>query len=157
MRIGQGYDIHRLSPGRKLILGGVVVPAEKGEDGHSDGDTLIHAIIDALLGALTLGDIGTYFPSTDPLYQDIDSGILLKETLRLVKKKSASIVNIDCTIILEQPKISPFRRQIQESLASLLELEPAQVSVKAKSKEGIDGTGRGEAVEAQAVVLLDLP
>jgi 2-C-methyl-D-erythritol 2,4-cyclodiphosphate synthase len=156
MRIGQGYDIHRLVPGRPLVLGGVVVPAERGEDGHSDGDTLIHAIIDALLGALTLGDIGTYFPSTDPLYKDINSSILHKETLRLVKKKSASIVNIDCTVILEQPKISPFRKQIQESLASLMELEPAQVSVKAKTKEGIDGTGRGEAVEAHAIVLLKL-
>ena len=155
MRVGFGYDIHRLTPGRKLILGGVVIPSPVGEDGHSDGDTLIHAVIDALLGALTLGDIGTFFPSTDPLYKDIDSSILLKKTMRLVREQNAFLVNLDCTIILEKPKISPYRTQIQESLASLMDLESAQVSIKAKTKEGLDSTGRGEAVEAHVVVLID--
>jgi 2-C-methyl-D-erythritol 2,4-cyclodiphosphate synthase len=155
VRVGFGYDIHRLVPGKKLVLGGVVIPADRGEDGHSDGDTLIHAVIDALLGALALGDIGTFFPSTDPLYKDIDSRILLKETLRLVSEKKTVIVNLDCTVILEQPKISPYRRQIQESLANLLGLEQALVSVKAKTKEGLDSTGSGEAIEAHVVVLLD--
>jgi 2-C-methyl-D-erythritol 2,4-cyclodiphosphate synthase len=155
MRVGFGYDIHRLKPGRKLILGGMVIPSEFGEDGHSDGDTLIHAVIDALLGAVALGDIGTFFPATDPLYKDIDSGILLKETLRLMQGKGVKIVNLDCTIILEAPKISPFRKKIQESLAALMQLEPAQVSIKAKTKEGLDSTGQGEAVEAHAVVLVD--
>jgi 2-C-methyl-D-erythritol 2,4-cyclodiphosphate synthase len=137
------------------MLGGFQVPAEFGEDGHSDGDTLIHALVDALLGALALGDIGTFFPSTDPLYKDINSAVLLKETIRFVKEKRARVTNIDSTIILESPKIGPFRTKIQESLAELLEIEPFRVSVKAKTKEGTDATGRGEAVEAYAVVLLE--
>jgi 2-C-methyl-D-erythritol 2,4-cyclodiphosphate synthase len=155
VRVGFGYDIHRLVPGRKLILGGVVIPAAAGEDGHSDGDTLIHAVIDALLGALCLGDIGTFFPSTDPLYKDIESSVLLKKTLRLIKEKQAAIINLDCTVILENPKLHPHRKKIQESLAALLEVEPGQVSIKAKTKEGMDASGRGEAVEAQAAVLMD--
>jgi 2-C-methyl-D-erythritol 2,4-cyclodiphosphate synthase len=155
VRIGFGYDIHRLVEGRKLMLGGYEVPAGFGEKGHSDGDVLIHALIDALLGALALGDIGSFFPPTDPLYKDINSAVLLKETLRLIKGKGASVANVDSTVILENPIISPYRAKIQESLAGLLEIEPLRVSVKAKTKEGIDAAGRGEAVEAYAVVLLE--
>ncbi|MBN2352311.1 MAG: 2-C-methyl-D-erythritol 2,4-cyclodiphosphate synthase [Spirochaetales bacterium] len=155
MRIGFGYDIHRLVPGRKLMLGGFQVPSEYGEDGHSDGDTLIHALVDALLGGLALGDIGSFFPPSDPLYKNINSAILLKETVRFVKEKRARVANVDSTIILEQPKIGPFREKIRESLAALLEIEPSRVSIKAKTKEGADTTGRGEAVEAYVVVLLE--
>jgi 2-C-methyl-D-erythritol 2,4-cyclodiphosphate synthase len=154
MRVGFGYDIHRLVPERKLMLGGVQVPAALGEDGHSDGDALIHAIIDALLGALALGDIGSFFPPTDPLYKNIDSAVLLKEIVKLVKSKNTTIANIDSTVILEEPKIGPHRSKIRERLAELLEIDPLQVSVKAKTKEGVDAAGKGEAIEAYAVVLI---
>jgi 2-C-methyl-D-erythritol 2,4-cyclodiphosphate synthase len=155
MRVGFGYDIHRLVPERKLMLGGVHVPAALGEDGHSDGDALIHALIDALLGALALGDIGSFFPPTDPLYKNIDSAVLLKEIVKLVKSKGATIANIDSTIILEEPKIGPHRSKIRERLAELLEIDALKVSVKAKTKEGVDASGRGEAIEAYAVVLIE--
>ncbi len=155
MRVGFGYDIHRLVPGRRLMLGGFQVPSEYGEDGHSDGDTLIHALVDALLGALALGDIGSFFPPSDPLYKDINSAVLLKEAVRFIQEKRAKLVNVDSTVILEQPKIGPYREKIRESLAALLEIEAFRVSVKAKTKEGADATGRGEAVEAYVVVLLE--
>jgi 2-C-methyl-D-erythritol 2,4-cyclodiphosphate synthase len=155
MRIGTGYDIHRLVPGRKLVLGGVPVPFDRGEDGHSDGDVLLHALIDALLGSLALGDIGGHFPSSDPKYKDMDSRILLRETMALVKRDGARLINIDATVILEKPKLAPHLTAIRQSIADGCGIDIGSVSVKAKTKEGQDATGRGEAVEAQVVVLVE--
>ncbi|MBN1410777.1 MAG: 2-C-methyl-D-erythritol 2,4-cyclodiphosphate synthase [Spirochaetales bacterium] len=155
MRIGQGYDIHRLAPGRKLCLGGVIIPNDRGEEGHSDGDVLIHAVIDALLGALALGDIGSHFPPGSPEYRDIDSRILLKKTMELIESRNARIINLDTTVILENPRLAPHVKSICESLSALCGLDINAVSVKAKTKEGRDATGRGEAVEACAVVLIE--
>lgn len=154
LRTGQGWDLHLLVPARPLILGGVTIPADFGESGHSDGDVLIHAVIDALLGAACLGDIGSHFPPSDPRWKDADSGELLKQVLALVQDAGFTTVNLDTTIILERPKLAPYREAIRRSLAELLQLSPDRVSVKAKTKEGVDAAGRGEAVEAQAVVLL---
>jgi len=154
MKTGFGFDIHRLVPGRKLVLGGVHIPFDKGEDGYSDGDALIHAIIDALLGSSGLGDIGRQFPPGDPRYKDIRSGILLEKTLAMVREKGFTLCNVDCTVILETPKIAPFMDAIVSSLASLLQCHPSCVSVKAKTGEGLDASGEGRAVEAYAVVLI---
>jgi 2-C-methyl-D-erythritol 2,4-cyclodiphosphate synthase len=155
MRIGCGYDIHRLVEGRKLVLGGVAIPFDKGEDGHSDGDVLIHAIIDALLGSLALGDIGGHFPPSDPKYKNLDSRILLRETMALVKSKGARLLNLDTTVILEKPKLAPHIADIRRSIADACGVDAQAVSVKAKTKEGQDATGRGEAVEAYVVVLVE--
>ena len=154
MRIGQGYDIHRLISGRTLLLGGVDIPFEKGEDAHSDGDVLIHAVIDALLGACALGDIGTHFPSSDPKYKNADSRVLLKQTIDLCRRKKYEILNIDSTVILEKPKLSAYIPQIQKSLADILNVPLTSVSVKAKTKEKQDSTGKGAAVEAISAVLM---
>ncbi len=152
MRIGFGYDNHRLIQGRKLVLGGIVIPSPVGEDAHSDGDVLIHAVIDAILGALSMGDIGEHFPPSDPKYKDISSVELLNE----VKKASnAKIINIDCLIVLEQVKLKDYKNVIKENLASLLDIEQSRVSVKAKTHEGVDSTGKGEAIEAYAAILLE--
>ena len=155
MRIGLGYDIHRLVRRRKLLLGGVEIPSLRGELGFSDGDVLIHAVIDSLLGAAGLKDIGTYFPPGDPAYRNISSRILLQETMRLIKERNLSIINMDCTIILEKPKLKPFIEAIRACLASDLQIRTDQVAVKAKTKEGIGATGKGRAAEAYAVVLLE--
>ncbi len=151
-RIGIGYDIHRLVEGRVLFLGGLEIPYIKGLLGHSDGDVLLHAICDALLGALALGDIGDHFPDTDAKYQGIKSEILLKETAGLVKEKGFSIINIDVVIIAQEPKLIPFKKQIKNIIALILGLEPDAVSIKAKTNEGLGSIGNGEAIACYAVV-----
>lgn len=154
LRIGSGYDIHRLIPNRKLILGGIHIPYELGEKGHSDGDVLIHAIIDALLGAIAQGDIGSHFPPSDPQYKDISSEILLETTKEIINKSGYKINNIDCTVILEKPKLSEYKDIIKKNLAKILNIDSLQISIKAKTKEGCDATGQQEAVESFASVLL---
>lgn len=154
LRVGQGYDIHRLTVGRRLILGGVVIPYEKGLDGHSDADVLIHAIIDSIVGALGQGDIGMHFPDNDMRYRDIDSALLLKATIRLLEKEGWSLVNIDSTIIAESPKLSPHINEIRTSLASIIGMDRADVNVKAKTEEGLGYLGNGDAIAAHAVCLI---
>ena len=154
MRIGQGYDVHRLTEGRELVLGGVVVPYEKGLLGHSDADVLTHAVMDALLGAAALGDIGRHFPDTDPAYEGISSMILLKKTGELLAESGYVIENIDATIIAQRPKVSGFRGQMEENIAAALGIEPGRVNVKATTEEGLGFTGRGEGIAAQAIILL---
>ena len=154
-RIGLGYDIHKLVEGRELIIGGVKITHEKGLLGHSDADVLIHAIIDGLLGALALDDIGTIFPDTDPKYKDIDSTILLKHVYNLVKSKGYSIVNIDSNIIAQAPKMMPYIPKMKTRLCEMLGIENHQLSIKAKTKENLDSVGQKLAIEANAVVLLE--
>lgn len=152
MRIGQGFDIHALVYDRPLIIGGVTIPFEKGLAGHSDADVLIHAICDALLGAAGLGDIGRHFPDTDPKYKNINSQLLLLEVVKLLKSHNWIVNNVDITIILEKPKLSIYKEQIVENLATILEIPIQSISVKAKTNEGQDAVGRGEAVIAQVIV-----
>ena len=154
-RIGIGYDIHKLVEGRDLILGGVKITHEKGLLGHSDADVLIHAIIDALLGALALDDIGTLFPDTDPKYKDIDSTILLKHVYELIQSKGYKIVNIDSNIIAQAPKMMPYIPEMKAVIAPILGLETMDISIKAKTKEQLDAVGAELAIEAQAVVMLE--
>jgi 2-C-methyl-D-erythritol 2,4-cyclodiphosphate synthase len=154
-RTGFGYDLHKLAKKRKLILGGVEIPFRLGEKAYSDGDVLIHAIIDSLLGACGNGDIGTHFPPGNPQYKDISSRILLKKTLSIVKNSGYRIVNIDCTVILQKPKLAPFIDSIKSNLKDDLELDPEYISVKAKTGEGIGPVGRSMAVKAYAVVLIE--
>ena len=155
LRIGQGYDIHRLEAGRKLIIGGVEIPYEKGLSGHSDADVLIHAIIDAIIGALALGDIGKFFPDTDNQYRDIDSRKLLRMVVeKIISDHAYTVNNIDSTIILEQPKLRDYIDQMRQNIASDLQINVGQVNIKAKTNEEIDTIGRGEAASAEAVVLL---
>jgi len=154
MRVGLGYDIHQMVEGRKLILGGVVIKHDKGSKGHSDGDALLHAITDALLGAAGLGDIGEYFPDNDPQWKDADSGVLLKEAFKIVRRRGWEVENIDCNIIAQAPKLKPYKSQMEARIASLLEIETRRVNVKAKTNEGMDAVGRSEAIATQAVVLL---
>ena len=153
-RVGIGYDIHRLVSDRKLFLGGVEIPYVKGLFGHSDADVLIHAICDALLGAASLGDIGEYFPDTGPQYRDIASSALLKQVVLLLKKHNFVISNIDTVVITEEPKLSPFKSAMRESLALLLRIKPAQVGIKAKTSEGLGEVGQKKAIEAYAVALI---
>ncbi len=154
MRIGMGYDIHRLIEGRPLIIGGVDIPSEKGEDAHSDGDVLIHALIDALLGAIAQGDIGTHYPPSDMKWKNADSRDLLRDTLTKVAEAGYTIGNVDLTVILEAPKLGPHREIIRQTLQEDLKIPLDCISFKAKTKEKVDAAGRGEAVEAQAAVLL---
>lgn len=154
-RIGQGFDIHKLAEKRKLILGGVEIPYSKGLLGHSDADALTHAIIDAMLGALALGDIGTHFPDNDPKYKDIDSLILLKDTQNLIKEQGYTINNIDCTIFAQEPKMKPYIPKIRESLAQALNINVSLISVKAKTMEEQDSVGHKQSISAQSVVLLN--
>lgn len=154
-RIGIGYDIHKLVEGRDLILGGVKITHEKGLLGHSDADVLIHAIIDALLGALALDDIGTLFPDTDPKYKDIDSTILLKHVYELIQSKGYKIVNIDSNIIAQVPKMMPYIPKMKEVLCKILNTNPDDFSIKAKTKEKLDAVGQKLAIESNAVVLLE--
>ncbi|HBG71809.1 MAG TPA: 2-C-methyl-D-erythritol 2,4-cyclodiphosphate synthase [Bacteroidales bacterium] len=154
MRQGIGYDLHRTVPGRPLIIGGVNIPSDFGLSGHSDADVLIHALCDALLGALALGDIGSHFPDTDPAYKGIDSMILLKKTMELVSAAGYKIINIDAVVVAERPKLMPFKMQMAENIAAALNTDRTHVSVKAKTNEGVDAVGRGEAISAQVVVLL---
>ena len=157
IRIGLGKDIHRLEAGRRFLLGGVEIPFEKGELGHSDGDVLAHAIIDALLGAAGLGDIGELYPPDDPAWKDADSLVLLKNAWNKVRDSGWSLVNLDCTVICDKPKLLPHRDNIRGSLAQTLEVETGRVFVKGKTNEGLGPLGTGEAVEALAVCLLESP
>lgn len=154
MRIGLGYDLHKLVPNRDLIIGGITLPYHLGEEAHSDGDVLIHAIIDALFGALALGDIGTHYPPSDSKWKDISSIILLKECNQKIKSQGYTIGNMDCTIILEKPKIKPFVDKIVTKLSQTLEIDKSQISIKGKTKEGVDATGENRAIEAHAICLL---
>ncbi|HEY6721458.1 MAG TPA: 2-C-methyl-D-erythritol 2,4-cyclodiphosphate synthase [Burkholderiales bacterium] len=154
MRIGQGFDVHALVKGRKLIIGGVTIPFDKGLEGHSDADVLIHAVCDALLGAAALGDIGRHFPDTDPKYKNADSRLLLREVERKVRDAGFLIANIDATIIAEAPKMAPHIPAMVENIAAELEIRPGQVNVKAKTAERLGAIGRGEGIAAQAIALL---
>lgn len=154
IRVGLGQDTHRLIAGRPLLLGGVSIPHDKGLDGHSDADVLLHAITDALLGAAGLGDIGEWFPNTDPNWQDADSNIFVTEAVRAIRERGWSITNLDCTISAEQPKLTPHKPAIRRRLAELLSLEESCINVKAKSGERVGPVGRNEAMTAEAVVLL---
>jgi 2-C-methyl-D-erythritol 2,4-cyclodiphosphate synthase len=153
-RIGFGYDIHRLAAGRALMLGGVLVPSEKGCDGHSDADVLLHAIADALLGAAGMGDIGRHFPNTDPRYKGISSIILLQHVAGLLTQHRWSVVNVDATVILESPKIAPYVEAMRQTIARALSLTPGQISVKATTNEGLGSLGAGEGAAAHAVALI---
>jgi 2-C-methyl-D-erythritol 2,4-cyclodiphosphate synthase len=155
MRIGQGFDVHALVAGRRLIIGGVDIPNEKGLDGHSDADVLLHAICDALLGAGAMGDLGRHFPDSDPRYRNADSRMLLREVWRLVQEAGYRIVNIDATIIAQAPKMAPHIPSMVNHIAADLGLSRGQVSIKATTTEGLGYTGRGEGIAAEAVVLLD--
>ena len=155
MRIGFGYDVHQLKEGIPLRLGGIHVPHTKGSAGHSDADVLIHAICDSLLGALGLGDIGNHFPDTDPAYKGIDSKILLGKVMELIGANGYSVVNIDTTICLQNPKISPYIGQMRSVLAGLLKIAESDISIKATTKENLGFIGRGEGIEAYSVALLE--
>ncbi|MGA3188098.1 MAG: 2-C-methyl-D-erythritol 2,4-cyclodiphosphate synthase [Bryobacteraceae bacterium] len=155
MRIGQGWDVHRLIAGRPLILGGVTIPSEFGLDGHSDADILSHAITDALLGAAALGDIGMHFPDTDPQWKGGDSKQFLAFAAWLVRDKGFQIVNVDSTVILERPKLKDFRLPIREALAVTMGIPPDCVSVKFKTAERVGPVGEGKSAEAQAIIMLE--
>ena len=155
MRIGHGYDVHRLVEGRKLILGGVDIPYEKGLLGHSDADVLLHAISDALLGAAALGDIGKHFPPDDPKFLDADSLLLLKHVGGLLADEDYTISNIDATVIAQSPKLAPYIEQMRANIASALSLSVNQISVKATTEEKLGFTGNGEGISAHAVTLID--
>lgn len=157
MRIGMGYDVHRLIEGRRLVMGGVEIPHEKGLLGHSDADVLLHAVMDALLGAAALGDIGKHFPDTDPAYQGISSITLLKQVGLLLEENSFLIENIDATIIAQAPKMRPHIDRMRENIAQALGVEIQQVNVKATTEEGLGFTGSGEGISAQAVCMLTSP
>ena len=157
MRIGMGYDVHRLTEGRKLILGGVEIPWEKGLLGHSDADVLLHAVMDALLGAAALGDIGTHFPDTDPAYEGISSLRLLEQVGALLEENLFLVENIDATIIAQAPKMRPHIEAMRKNIADALKIDISQVSVKATTEEGLGFTGTGEGISAQAVCLLNSP
>jgi len=155
MRIGQGFDVHALVAGRKLIIGGVTIPFDKGLEGHSDADVLIHAVCDALLGAAGLGDIGRHFPDTDPKYRDVDSRILLREVAEKLRQAEYAVANIDATIIAQAPKMAPHIPAMVANIAADLGLVPGHVSIKAKTAERLGAIGRGEGIAAQAIALLE--
>lgn len=154
IRIGQGYDVHRLAEGETLWLGGILIPHYKGTVAHSDGDVLIHAVCDALLGAVNLGDIGTHFPDNSEQFKNIDSKILLKETAALVKNEGFEIVNIDSTVSAQQPKLKPFIPEMKKVMAEVLEIGAEQISVKATTTERLGFEGREEGISALAVILI---
>lgn len=155
MRIGMGYDVHRLTDDRKLILGGVEIPFEKGLLGHSDADVLLHAVMDALLGAAGLGDIGKHFPDTDPAYKGISSIKLLEAVGQLLDREGYVIENIDATIIAQRPKMRPYIDQMTKNMAEVLKVEQQQINVKATTEEGLGFTGSGEGISAQAVCMIE--
>ena len=155
MRIGQGFDVHALVAGRRLVIGGVVIPFDKGLEGHSDADVLIHAVCDALLGAAALGDIGLHFPDTDPKYRNADSRALLREVGRKVRRAGFSVVNLDATLIAQAPKMAPHTAAMVANLAADLEIDLGQVNVKAKTAERLGAIGRGEGIAAEAIALLE--
>lgn len=154
MRVGMGYDVHKLTEGRKLILGGVDIPYEKGLLGHSDADVLIHAVMDALLGAAALGDIGRHFPDTDPQYKGISSLLLLEHVRELLEEHMFVIENIDATIIAQRPKMAPHIAGMEENMAKALRIEKNQINIKATTEEGLGFTGSGQGISAQAVCSL---
>lgn len=154
MRIGFGYDVHPLAEGRRLVLGGVEVPYDRGLDGHSDADVLIHAVCDALLGAMAEGDLGRHFPDSSPRYKDISSRLLLGEVMALAEKKGVEVVNLDATVVAQAPKLQPYLSEMGEVLAQLLGISAAAANVKAKTTEGLGFPGRGEGIAAYAVVLI---
>ena len=156
MRVGMGYDVHRLTEGRDLILGGVKIDWEKGLLGHSDADVLIHAVMDALLGAAALGDIGKHFPDTDEKYKGISSIKLLEEVGKLLLNNGYSINNIDSTIIAQKPKMAPFIQQMRENIANALNIDLMQINVKATTEEGLGFTGNGEGISSQSICLLEV-
>jgi len=155
MRIGIGYDVHRLVEGRKLILGGVTIPFKKGLLGHSDADVLVHAVCDALLGAAGLGDIGLHFPDTDPKLKDISSLIILSKTYSFLKNKGFTVINLDSTIMAEEPQITPFRATIQKNIARTIEIEPECVNIKATTLETLGMIGKGEGIAALCIALIE--
>lgn len=155
MRIGHGYDSHRFAEGRRLVLGGVEIPHERGLDGHSDADAVAHAVTDALLGAAGLGDIGRHFPPTDAAWKDADSIQLLAKAVRLLEGRNYQVVNVDVTVVSEAPRIGPHAAAMQERLASVLRIAPGHISIKGKSNEGMGWIGRGEGIAAFAVALID--
>lgn len=154
MRIGMGYDVHKLTENRKLILCGVEIPFEKGLLGHSDADVAVHAIMDALLGAAALGDIGRHFPDTDPAYEGISSITLLRRVADLLEEHNYAVENVDATIIAQRPKLRDYMRQMTENVADALGISPEQVNIKATTEEGLGFTGSGEGIASQAVCLL---
>lgn len=155
MRVGQGFDVHRLVPGRRLVIGGVAIPFELGLAGHSDADVLLHAITDALLGAAGLGDIGRHFPDSDPAYKDADSRALLRHAAQSVRHAGFAVANVDATIIAQAPRMAPHIAQMIANIAADLGLTPSQVNVKAKTTEKLGFAGRGEGIAAEAVALLE--
>jgi 2-C-methyl-D-erythritol 2,4-cyclodiphosphate synthase len=155
MRVGQGFDSHRFAEGRRLVLGGVEIPFERGLDGHSDADAVAHAVTDALLGAAALGDIGSHYPPSDPQWKDADSMLLLAEVVRLLEARNYQVVNVDVTVIAEAPRIGPHAERIRARLAEVLDVAPGNVSVKGKSNEGMGWIGRGEGLAVMAVALID--
>ena len=155
LRVGHGYDVHRLAEGRKLILGGVDIPWEKGLLGHSDADVLVHAVMDALAGAARLGDIGELFPDTDPAYKNISSLKLLGNVGRLLEEKGFAVVNIDAVLLAQAPKVAPYKAQMAENIAAALGIEAERVNVKATTEEGLGFTGDGSGMAAHAVVLVE--
>ena len=154
MRIGQGYDVHRLVEGRTLILGGVTIPYEKGLLGHSDADVLVHAVMDALLGAAALGDIGQHFPDTDPRYEGISSIRLLEQVGALLEEKGFVIENIDATVVAQRPKLAPYREEMRKNIAAALRISQDQVGIKATTEEELGFTGAGEGISSTAITLL---
>ena len=157
IRTGLGYDIHRLKRGRRFLLGGIEIPSSRGEDGHSDGDALAHAVCDAILGAAAIADIGELFPPSDPAWKDADSMKLLRNVFEHVRQAGWQVVNLDCVIICEKPKVLPWRDAILGSLASVLEVPEERIFVKGKTSEGIGPVGKGKAVEVFAQCLLEKP
>ena len=153
-RIGTGYDVHRLTEGRRLILGGVDIPHSKGLLGHSDADVLIHAVMDAMLGAACLGDIGKHFPDTDPAYKGISSVLLLEKVTALLEKEGWQVGNVDATILAQKPKLAPYIEEMRANMAKAIRIDPSRVSVKATTEEGLGFTGEEEGIAVQAVCLL---
>lgn len=154
MRVGIGYDVHRLVPGRRLILGGVEIPHDRGLSGHSDADVLAHAVAGALLGAAGLGDVGQHFPDTDPSLQDLASGVILQQVVRMVVERGYRVENVDTVVIAEAPRLAPHREAIRASLARWLGVSVSQVNLQATTHEGVGALGRGEAIASHAVVAL---
>ncbi|MBI5172326.1 MAG: 2-C-methyl-D-erythritol 2,4-cyclodiphosphate synthase [Candidatus Obscuribacter sp.] len=155
LRIGQGYDIHRLVEGRPLVIGGLTLEYDRGPLGHSDGDALLHAVTDAILGACALGDIGRHFPPSDSRFKDADSKDLLRQAKKMVLEAGFAVINIDSTVILEKPRLAPHIESMRRNLAELLDLDLGSVSVKAKTNEGLGPVGEGQAIAAQAVALVE--
>ena len=155
MRIGHGYDVHRIIKGRELFIGGIKIPYEFGLEGHSDADVLLHAICDSLLGAAALGDIGKHFPDSDPAYRGIDSKLLLAHTVSLLKNKGYCIINIDATVVAQKPKLLPYIERMRDTIAGVCNINIDQINVKATTEENLGFTGRLEGISAQSVCLID--